>query len=451
MRISIFVLFATCTSLFGADFEIGVARVKITPPAPYWLSGYAARTNPAAIVRQDLWAKALAVRDPRGGQAVFVTMDLIGLPREISDEVTARAKRQFKLDRSELLLNCSHTHCGPAVGSNLSVMFDFNAADAQRVKTYSDDLTMRLVWVIGEALRDQSPANLSVGKGAVGFAINRRAPTASGVKLGVNTNGPVDHSVPVLRVTAPDGALRAVLFGYGCHNTTLGGDFYEINGDYAGHAQAEFERSHPGVTALFLMLCGGDQNPNPRGTVSLAEQHGHALATEVERVVGTELHAVRPPIRTASETIQLDFAPHTRAVFEEESRSRDKFRQRRARLMLAAYDERKPIRQITYSVQAMRFNQDLAILGLGGEVVVDYGLRAKREFAGENLVVSGYCHDVMCYIPSKRVLGEGGYEPVDSMIYYGQPGPFADTVEEKIFTSIRKVLKRVGAADGIAK
>jgi neutral ceramidase len=113
--------------------------------------------------------------------------------------------------------------------------------------------------------------------------------------------------------------------------------------------------------------------------------------------------------------------------------------------MLAAYDQRKPIRQVPYPVQAVRFNQDLAFLALGGEVVVDYSLRAKREFAGENLVVAGYCNDVMCYIPSQRVLREGGYEPVESMIYYGMPGPFADTVEEQVFQSARKVLKRVGA------
>ena len=445
MKTPCLILLLTCGSLLAADFQAGVARVKITPPTPYWLSGYAARTNPAPTVLQDLWAKALAVCDPQGHQAVFVTMDLIGLPREISDAVATRARKQFKLDRSHLLLNCSHTHCGPAVGHNLSVMFDFNAEDGLRVQRYSDELTANLVRVIGEALRNQAPANLAVGNGSVGFAINRRAPTANGFRIGVNTNGPVDHTLPVLRVTTPNGQLRAVLFGYGCHNTTLGGNFYQINGDYAGHAQAAFEQTHPGVTALFMQLCGGDQNPNPRGTLDLARQHGQALATEVDRVLGTELHAVRPPIRTAREAIPLDFAPHTRQTFEDEVKNTDKFRQRRARLMLAAYDRRKPIRRVSYPVQAMRFNQDLTFLALGGEVVVDYNLRAKQEFADENLVVSGYCNDVMCYIPSKRVLKEGGYEPMDSMIYYGMPGPFADTVEEKIFTSIRKMLKRVGA------
>ena len=87
-------------------------------------------------------------------------------------------------------------------------------------------------------------------------------------------------------------------------------------------------------------------------------------------------------------------------------------------------------------MQVVRFGPDLTLLALAGEVVVDYALRSKREFPDENLVVAGYCHDVMCYIPSRRVLREGGYEAVESMIYYGQPGPFAESVEEDIFHAI---------------
>ena len=431
--------------LLAAEFEAGVARVNITPPTPFWMSGYAARTHPSEGVMQQLWAKALALQDPRGHRVVLVTTDLIGIPRDLSDEVFARAREQYKLDRSELVLSCSHTHCGPAVGRNLSVLFDFNAGDEEKVQRYSDELCGKLIRLIGEALKARQPAALAFGQGASDFGINRREPTGAGFRIGVNTNGPVDHSVPVLRVTAPDGKLSAVLFGYACHNTTLGGDFYRINGDYAGLAQEAIETAHPGATALFMMLCGGDQNPNPRGTAPLAQQHGEALAAEVSRVLGTDLRAVRPPIRTASELASLDLAPHTRQVFEDETKNSDKFRQRRARLMLEAYDRKKPVRQVPYPVQVVRFGQDLTLLTLGGEVVVDYGLRAKREFSGENLVVAGYCNDVMCYIPSRRVLQEGGYEAVDNMIYYGMPGPFAPTVEDQVFKSIKKVMRKAGA------
>jgi hypothetical protein len=437
-------LFMACGPALAAEFQAGVARVKITPPQPFWMSGYAARTHPSEGVYQELWAKALALRDSEGHQAVLVTTDLIGLPRAISDEVAERVRGRFKVERQSLVLNSSHTHCGPAVRKNLAVLYDFNEEDRRRVDAYGAELVDRLVEVVGRALEDLAPAQLAAGHGSVGFAVNRREFTPEGVKIGVNPKGPVDHDVPVLKVAGKDGSLRAVLFGYACHNTTLGGDFYQIGGDYAGFAQAELERAHPGTTALFLMLCGGDQNPNPRGTLEHAQRYGQALAAEVGRVLGTALLPVRPPVRTAVEVIPLEFAPHDRATFEQEATSPDKYRPRRARLMLAAYDAGQPVRQTPYPVQAVRLGADLTVLALAGEVVVDYALRAKRELAGENLIVAGYCHDVMGYIPSRRVRQEGGYEAVDSMIYYGQPGPFADSVEETIFAAVRRVAERVG-------
>jgi hypothetical protein len=104
------------------------------------------------------------------------------------------------------------------------------------------------------------------------------------------------------------------------------------------------------------------------------------------------------------------------------------------------------VRRIPYPVQAIRFGKDLTVVALGGEVVVDYALRAKREFnhKKEPLIIAGYSNDVMCYIPSARVLKEGGYEAVDSMIYYGQPGPFTEEIEETVFRAVRTALKRVG-------
>lgn len=108
--------------------------------------------------------------------------------------------------------------------------------------------------------------------------------------------------------------------------------------------------------------------------------------------------------------------------------------------MLKYYDENRPIRSIPYPVQVIKFGNDLTLLCLADEVVLDYSVRAKNEFKNENIIVCGYCNEVSCYIPSLRVLKEGGYEPVDSMIYYGLPGPFADDVEKRIFSTIYKVM-----------
>ncbi|MBI5386196.1 MAG: neutral/alkaline non-lysosomal ceramidase N-terminal domain-containing protein [Verrucomicrobia bacterium] len=434
-----------CGPLWAADFKAGVARVKITPPLPFWLTGYAARTNPAPTVRSELWAKALALEDDRGGRAVIVTTDLIGLPREVSDVVAERVQQRHGLQRSQLLLNSSHTHSGPVIWPNLRVMFAFDAAETERAAQYARKLADDLAALVSASLSNLAPAQLSCGHATAGFAINRRQPTTNGVRLGLNPGGPVDHDVPVLKVAAPDGSLRAVLFGYACHNTTLGGDFYQVDGDYAGCAQRELEKAHPGATALFLILCGGDQNPSPRGKYENVEQHGQALARAVEGALGEKLKPVRPPIRTSFQRAQLDFAAHTRETFEKELQSNDKFRQRRAQFMLEDYDKGRPIRNLSYPVQAIRLRDDFTILALGGEAVVDLALRAKREYPRENLAVAGYCNEVACYIPSLRVLREGGYEPDISMIYYAQPGPFAESVEENVFRAVHAAMKEAGA------
>ena len=112
--------------------------------------------------------------------------------------------------------------------------------------------------------------------------------------------------------------------------------------------------------------------------------------------------------------------------------------------MLEAYNRGWPVDNLSYPIQAIRFNKDFTILALSDEVVVDYSLAMKREYAGENLYVAGYCNEVQCYIPSRRVLREGGYEGGESMIYYGMPGPFADDVETRIDKTIRRVMKNVG-------
>jgi neutral ceramidase len=439
-------LFLCCAASAWAasGYKAGVARLAITPDKPIYLSGYANRKHPSDGVVHDLWAKALAIEDPKGARLVLVTTDLIGLPRGISEEVGARIEKDYGLDRARLVLNSSHTHSGPLLWQSLNLMFELSPDEQQVVQDYSRKLVDALVAVAGAALKDLSPATISFGNGQAHFAVNRREPTPKGMRIGVNPAGPTDPDVPVLKVASPDGRLRAVVFGYACHNTTLGGDFYRVNGDYAGFAQIEIEKANPGATAMFLMLSGADQNPNPRGTLDLAAQHGAALAAEVDRVLRGSQQRVRGPIRAVYQTVELGFAPNSRETFESRLKESNPWHVRHAKAMLRLYDERRPIRRYPYPVQAIRFGNDLTLLALGGEVVVDYVLRVKKEYGAKGLIVAGYSNDVMSYIPSLRVHKEGGYEAADSMIYYGLPGPYDDEVEDRIFTTIHEALRRIG-------
>jgi len=421
-----------------AQLVAGTGRIKITPELPMWLSGYAGREKPATEVLQDLWAKALVLEDGAGNRVVIVTTDLLGLSHQVSVDVARKVDSLYGIRREQLLLNSSHTHSGPMVWPCVDMIFDFTLDEQRRVSQYSQQLTADIVKVIGMAMADRTPAKVYSGRGLAGFAINRRNK--------IHPDGPVDHDVPVVKVVRPGGKTSAILFGYACHNTTLVDNNFLINGDYAGFAQAALEEENPGTTCMFLMGCGGDQNPDPRGTVELAQQHGRELADAVNAVLkGSTMRPVRAPIRTAYTTVRLPYRSFDVAEYEKEIVGDDKFLQRRARLMLSAYNRGFTPDHLVYPVQAVRFGTDLCVLALSGETVVDYDLKAKKLFAGENLYVAGYSSEVMCYIPSLRLLKEGGYEPDESMIYYGFPGPFANSVEDSVTTAIRRVMKKVGA------
>ncbi len=379
------------------------------------MAGYGARNKPAEGKVQELYAKALALEDEKGNKLVFVTLDLIGVPQLLRREVAQQAEKKYGLPPSNLVMNASHTHSGPSLRTAPLTDADKDNPKAKDAWDYTQKLQGDLVSLVGKALSEMQPARLTWNKARCGFAMNRRRDYTlpaghPDTNKAPNPNGPVDHEVPALRIEALDGTLRATLFGYACHNTSLG--FYNWCGDYAGFAQEYLQEHRTGFTALFLMGCGGDQNPYPRRSdvvpgvtdLELAMQHGRSLSNAVEMALVVNPRPVNGPIRAAYEEIKLSYAKAGRADHD-------------------------------YPVQVIKIGNDLTFITLGSEVVVDYSLRFKREFAGAAGVwVAGYSNDYTGYVPSLRVLKEGGYEAAAG---------WADSVEERIAAKVHELHQKI--------
>lgn len=414
----------------AADWEAGFARVVITPEEPMWLSGYGNRTKPAEGKIHDLYARAAALRSPGGKTVVFVSLDLIGVPAEMAARISRAVKERHGIERADLMLTCSHTHCGPALDDKLSHMLDMKEDDWAKVKAYQKQLDGKIIEAIDGAMEDLGPARLTWGVGSCGFAKNRRPPIGE---------GPTDHDVPVLQVTSPAGELRGVIFGYACHNTTMAFDFWF--GDYAGVAQLYLEDRHPGAVALFHTGCGADQNPLPRREIELAEQYGRSLAVAVEEVLVGKTKPVGSYVATDFRTIDLAFdtLPGEEAI-RKQLESGSRFEQARAKLLLAEIEENGKLRETyPYPVQVWRLGNELIWVALGGEIVVDYSLRLKQELGPERTWATGYANDVMAYIPSERVLKEGGYEGATSMVYYQLPTTWKPGLEDQIVSTVKEL------------
>ena len=441
------------------EWKAGSASVVITPEEPMWMAGYASRDKPSEGKVHDLTARALAFEDSQGSRLVVVTLDLISITRETRDWLEKQVGEAYRLAPEALLVNASHTHCGPEVRPNKIYL---PKDRAEQCRKYVDRLQDELLRLVGRALDDLTPVSLSYTHARAGFSMNRRTPTESGFRNHPYPDGPVDQEVPVLLVrtvggsgdppttggsgdpptTGADDQLKAVLFGYACHSTTLG--FYQFCGDYAGFAKQYLEESHPGTTALFMAGCGGDQNPYPRSELELCKQHGRALANGVEAALQTTAKPVRGPLRTALGEVVLEFAtPPGREQLEKEAQSKNKWEQRHAEALLKELDEAGKIRT-TYAtlVQVVRFGPDLTMVALPGETVVDYSLRVKTELAGPAVWVAGYSNDVFGYLPSVRVLDEGGYEGGGAMRYTTFPGPFKPSVESIVMEKVHELAKK---------
>ena len=428
-------------------WKAGAAKVVITPDEFMWMSGYGSRNRPADGKLTDLWAKALALEDSVGKRGVVITLDLVGIDRDMAQRICTALADQHGLERSQIVICSSHTHTGPAVGRNLGPMLAWRLDEQQRkqIDDYTDALVEKAVGVAGDALVRLQPARLTAGSGRADFAVNRRTNPEAEVperRTAGTIAGPSDHDVPVLAVHDAAGTLRAVLFGYACHATVL--DRFQWSGDYPAFAQIELERLYPKCVALFWAGCGGDQNPLPRRTAALAEHYGRRLADGVDAAMLTSaMQEVGGSLTTDYREVELAFdSLPSPAQLTGDAASKDPFVASRAKLLLAEIEAGRPLRPTyPYPVACWRLGDEVQFVALGGEVVVDYAVRLKGELKGVETWVASYANDVMAYIPSRRVLGEGGYEGGAAMVYYGLPAAWSPDVEETIVKEVHRQLK----------
>lgn len=440
-------LLAVLSPLGAAAFEAGVGRADITPEEPIRLAGYASREKPTATITQRLFVKALAIKDGADQITLLVSADTIGTPAWFNDALAERIERELKVPRERFLFACSHSHSAPVIAGSLDDMYDLNTDEKKAVESYTALFLERSFLAAKQAIASLAPANLSFGEGRAGFAGNRRAFGPSGVGFGINPIGAVDHAVPVLQISDKDGAPAAVVFGYACHCTTAGASD-EVGGDWAGYAQENLEATFPGVTALAVIGCGADANPNPRDNMLMARGHGLELAGAVAAVLRQPMRPIDSTIGAAFESLPLpiDTAPtksELEALLANEKRPPS---QRFYRSQIAKLDRSEPLLdKVPCPVQVWRFGSALTLVGIGGEVVVDYALRLKRERPDERLWVAGYCNDVFGYLPSQRILIEGGYEADASRIYYGIPARFSPQIEDLVMATVHRLIEKASA------
>ncbi|MCU4751200.1 neutral/alkaline non-lysosomal ceramidase N-terminal domain-containing protein [Halobacteria archaeon AArc-curdl1] len=404
-------------------WRVGTATVDITPDEtePHRLIGFGARDGHMDGVEHDISARAVAFEDRTGQRLVFLSFELLFVFETQRAYLEAECAKRWGLEPKALVINPSHTHYGPDYDVHREGLQEDYDRDDDLVAEYREFVDERLLEVIGAALEDFEPASLSYYHAKLAIAMNRRRATEDGIGFDPTPDGPVDHDLPVLAVETAGGTTKALLFGYACHPTAGMAFSNEVNGDWPGYAMEYLEETYPDATAVFVIGCAGDQKAYPQGSRQLVKGHARTAATAVERALVTEPKPVRGPLKLAAGSVTLDI----------ENPIEDENGDQTGGTEVTGH---RP-----YPIQAVGFGTDLTLLSLSGEVVADFALELKETLASP-LWVAGYANNTG-YLPTKRILAEGGYESWQSF----EDGLYAPSTAERILDKSVALAERVGA------
>jgi hypothetical protein len=428
-----------CGTFAAPEYAVGVATVDVTPSYPVRLNGFGFRREESEGVTQPIFAKALAIGTDEEKPVILITLDNLGVRLPMTEEVARRLKEKAGIERDRLIVTFTHTHTAPKVVGASDTIFQSPMPPEHQahIDRYTKELTDHLVNVSLEALADRKASRLEWAVGEAKFAKNRRP-----------QGGPVDHSLPMLVVRSAEGdAIRAVYVTYACHCVTLSHN--KISGDWAGYAQEAIQQKHPGAVALVSIGCGSDANPDSGVTgdnFAAAAEQGGEIAIEVDRLLKGTLTPVTGKIRATYATIDLPMNKlPTRKELETAAAKGDY----NATYQLEILDRGEQLlAKIDYPIQVVSFGDALAMVFLGGEVCVDYTLRLRNELDATRVWIHGYSNEFCSYIPSERLLREGGYGGGGEINYFGLPTTLKTGLEDKIVAEVhRQIPKQFGGKE----
>lgn len=408
-------------------------KEKITPEGSVMQCGFAARTHKSVGVHDDTYA-SLALMQANDTIAI-IALDVCYGDKNFANDVKDAVYEKYGLTPEKIIINYSHTHSAVALKGEKKD--DLN--DPEELN-YSKIVTEKIVNMIGEGLNNLNEGEIYIHKGKSKFGVSRRFPSEDGIlwKPYFDENS-IDADLFLLKFVDNKGNLRGLIYNYACHPTTLGSDNYLISADFPGVVRKALEDRNKGMTAVFLQGCGADIKPvatadNGRFkscNFDELEKAGLSLAEEIEqclengnwREIDANFKANAIEVNLYSEIWDDE---RWNAMLNDPNEAL--YRKRSVERILKGKKENKIKNYLPFYISVLRLDEKTCIAALECEVVSDYGKAIKGLF-NEDVITLAYSNSRSCYIPTRKVLIEGGYER-DSFLDAGIAGVFVPEIEE---------------------
>ncbi|HEY7313451.1 MAG TPA: neutral/alkaline non-lysosomal ceramidase N-terminal domain-containing protein [Gemmataceae bacterium] len=428
--------------LRAAELQAGVAVVDITPPKGYRMAGYfSERLNTGT--HDALQAKALVLHQG-DERAALVFCDLIGISREVSDRARKLATKKTSIPAANILIAATHSHTGPLYMGALRRYFHDQAVaakgeDPHEKIDYSAVLADKLAEAIDTAHKSARPVALSAGVARQeGLSFNRRFHMKDGTvqfnpgKLNSNivrTAGPIDPDVGLLRVRDGDKDL-ALLTVFALHLDTVGGT--EYSADYPFHLERKLRPalSAEGVSLFAAGTCG---DINHIDVSKKDPQKGQLEAGRIGATLGETVEAALPklrPVRSPRLAVRGSIVKAPLQKYDAETiaqakkdmakiGTRDLPFLKQVETYKIVSLQMLPGDTLPMEVQVFRLSDDVAVVGLPGEIFVELGLAIKKASPFRTTLVIELCNDAPGYVPTAKAFKEGSYETVNSRVQSG--------------------------------
>lgn len=415
--------------------KLGVKKSVITPRAGVRMAGFNIPPDRKVEgVHDDLMLEVMVLED-KGKRAAVVCADIIGFDLQITQQLRKTLHSRFGFGEDEVLFNASHTHSGP---QTLTTMLNIKAEEA-----YLDFLHNTLYASIEEAIEDMEEVEAYQGRTSSSISINRRLMSDGEVLFAPNPEGIIDDEVIVLKFCCGD-RVKAVLFNFACHPSTMNTQF--VSADYPGAARRTIEEFYgKGTVAFFLQGCGAnakvrvlDGDRFRRGTWEDVDILGRSLGESVLCACRDSMERIEDiKLSTQVSFIRLPFTPlPPKAYLRQLSLEDASFKKMWADKMLENYAGLP--QDALFMLQRISINDKTMIVGMSGEVCMEYGLFAKSLLKDSVLMAAGYSNGTVGYIPTAVMFDEGGYEP-ESFLYFSFPSQYDRSVEKLVKQAISAI------------
>jgi neutral ceramidase len=415
---------------WAGDLRLGRAALKITPPVGIPMGGYF-YLRPSTAVHDDLYVKSL-VLEKDGSKAALVACDMVGLPCDFVKAARRLIEKTTRLRGDRVMISATHSHTGPEMDP--IILEQAEGTIAQRVKEYHASLPVTIAECVKQAEANLTPARAWPGVGREdSLSFNRRFLMRDGTvrfnpgKLNPDTvrpMGPIDPEIAVVYFDSPQSSPLATYVNFALHLDTVGGT--EFSADYP-YTLAKLLGEAKGPEMLTVFTIGTAGNINHLDVKSSAPQKGHQEAARIGTVLAASVlktyaqmnSPTEGPLQVYNETVKL---PTPELKPDEVQKAREVVNRSRQpgpagsefldvvhafKVLYVAGYQGKPI---DVEVQVITLGNELAWVGLPGEIFVELGMTLKLASPFPKTIVVELAGDDINYVPNRKAFAEGAYE-----------------------------------------